>query len=29
MNFTIWFEVVMAAILLLYLLATAKKRVAQ
>jgi hypothetical protein len=29
MNFTIWFEVVIAAILLLYLLATAKKRVAQ
>lgn len=29
MNFTIWFEVVMAGILLLYLLATAKKRLAQ
>jgi hypothetical protein len=29
MNLTIWFEVVMAAILLFYLLATAKRRVAK
>jgi hypothetical protein len=28
MNFTIWFEVVVAAILLLYLLSTARKKIA-